>query len=85
MATNASSGPNRAAVLDGRPADETDRVRDVREPADQRADAERRADDGLSAAEARQRLDRYGPNAIQEERHSLLLEVLGHFWGPSPG
>ena len=39
---------------------------------------------GLSAAEADQRLDRYGPNAIEVKQESLLKKLLGYFWGPIP-
>ncbi|MGA8277370.1 MAG: plasma-membrane proton-efflux P-type ATPase [Rhodanobacteraceae bacterium] len=40
--------------------------------------------DGLSQAEAQQRLDRYGPNEIEDEKTNLLLKFLGYFWGPIP-
>jgi H+-transporting ATPase len=39
---------------------------------------------GLSEEEARRRLSVYGPNAIEEERESPLLEFLKRFWGPMP-
>ncbi len=56
--------------------------RDVRCDADRRTDSGRRPADGLSSSEAAERVGRYGRNAIQDERRSLLLEVAGHFWGP---
>ena len=59
-------------------------VDDVRNAEDRRADAQHGDADGLSSTEAAERLQRYGPNAIEEERHSILLEVLSHFWGPIP-
>jgi H+-transporting ATPase len=37
---------------------------------------------GLSSAEARQRLAKYGPNAIVEKEESLLRKIVGHFTGP---
>ncbi len=40
--------------------------------------------DGLSAAEAHQRLVRYGPNEIAEEKTNALLALLSYFWGPIP-
>jgi H+-transporting ATPase len=40
--------------------------------------------EGLSAEQARRRLDRFGPNALEEERRSALLKFLGYFWGPIP-
>ncbi|WP_102224260.1 plasma-membrane proton-efflux P-type ATPase [Acidimangrovimonas sediminis] len=39
---------------------------------------------GLTAAEADTRLARFGPNALQERRQSLLKRILGYFWGPIP-
>lgn len=40
--------------------------------------------DGLTAAQAAERLARYGPNEIEEKRRSALLTFLGYFWGPIP-
>jgi len=39
---------------------------------------------GLTAAQARQRLQRYGPNEIAERRRNPVLEFLGYFWAPIP-
>ncbi len=39
---------------------------------------------GLSGQEAAARLEKYGPNAIEEEKQSALLKFLGYFWGPIP-
>ena len=39
---------------------------------------------GLSEAEARHRLARYGPNEIPERQGRPLLTLLGKFWGPIP-
>lgn len=39
---------------------------------------------GLSSPEARDRLERYGPNEISEKKVSPLLTFLGYFWGPIP-
>ncbi len=39
---------------------------------------------GLSSAEAQQRLEQYGPNAVAEERRSPLLAFLSKFWDPVP-
>ncbi|NJO55691.1 MAG: HAD-IC family P-type ATPase [Rhodospirillales bacterium] len=41
-----------------------------------------KTDQGLSSAEAQQRLDRYGPNAIVEKEASFLSKVIGYFMGP---
>ncbi len=40
--------------------------------------------DGLSQAEAEQRLAQYGPNEIAEKSISPLLKFLSYFWGPIP-
>ncbi len=61
-----------------------DPVRDQRTDEDQRADASRADDEGLGAEQAADRLQRYGPNVLKEERHNLLLEIGSHFWGPIP-
>ncbi|MEJ2379053.1 MAG: plasma-membrane proton-efflux P-type ATPase, partial [Pseudolabrys sp.] len=39
---------------------------------------------GLSSEEAKARLAKYGENAIQEKRVSLLRKFFGYFWGPIP-
>src|SRR5262245_18377535 len=38
---------------------------------------------GLSNAEARERLAKYGPNALVEKEVSLLRKIVGHFTGPN--
>ncbi len=40
--------------------------------------------EGLTAAEAAQRLTKYGPNAIAEKTENPFLKFLGYFWGPIP-
>ncbi|MCL6438680.1 MAG: plasma-membrane proton-efflux P-type ATPase [Rubrobacteraceae bacterium] len=40
--------------------------------------------EGLTEQEARTRLERYGPNSLEEERRNILLELLSYFWGPIP-
>ncbi|HEX4086320.1 MAG TPA: plasma-membrane proton-efflux P-type ATPase [Chthoniobacteraceae bacterium] len=40
--------------------------------------------DGLSSAEAKQRLEKYGPNALDEKAENALLKFLSFFWGPIP-
>ncbi len=42
------------------------------------------APQGLTTAEARQRLAKYGPNMVAEERPHPLLLFLGKFWAPVP-
>jgi magnesium-transporting ATPase (P-type) len=51
------------------------------------AEVEKRLDtspDGLTAAEAKKRLAKYGPNEIEEESTSWLRALLAYFWGPIP-
>jgi len=40
--------------------------------------------DGLASAEAKTRLGKYGPNALEERTESALLKFLSFFWGPIP-
>jgi H+-transporting ATPase len=40
--------------------------------------------EGLSTEEARDRLARFGPNALVEHKQSVLVKLLGYFWGPIP-
>jgi H+-transporting ATPase len=39
---------------------------------------------GISASEAKKRLEEYGYNAIAEKKVNPLLKLLGYFWGPIP-
>lgn len=39
---------------------------------------------GLSSQQAAELLAKFGPNAIEEKKESLLLKILGYFWGPIP-
>ena len=39
---------------------------------------------GLSSDEAAQRLEQYGPNALEEQKVSTLRRLFGYFWGPIP-
>ncbi len=39
---------------------------------------------GLTRAEAKARLAKYGPNEIAEKRQSVLRQLLSYFWGPIP-
>lgn len=39
---------------------------------------------GLTSRQARERLARYGPNAVAEERPSFILALFGKFWAPVP-
>src|SRR5262245_33236789 len=39
---------------------------------------------GLSSGEIQERLTKYGPNALPEEKKSALSALLAYFWGPIP-
>jgi len=36
---------------------------------------------GLDSAQLRERLSKYGPNALPEEKKSALVALLAYFWG----
>jgi H+-transporting ATPase len=59
-------------------------VRDQRSGDDRRADERLGADQGIESGQARDRLERYGRNALEEEHRSVVVELLSHFWGPIP-
>jgi H+-transporting ATPase len=40
--------------------------------------------EGLDSAEAKKRLEKFGPNALEEKVENPLLKFLGYFWGPIP-
>ncbi len=41
-------------------------------------------DQGLSTADAKQRLEKYGPNALEEKKRSVFKQLFQFFWGPIP-
>ncbi|MCK5113414.1 MAG: plasma-membrane proton-efflux P-type ATPase [Phycisphaerae bacterium] len=42
------------------------------------------SDTGLTAADAKQRLEQYGLNALEEKKVSPITQFLRYFWGPIP-
>jgi H+-transporting ATPase len=40
--------------------------------------------DGLTQAEVQRRLEKYGPNALEEQKFNPILKFLSYFWGPIP-
>ena len=57
---------------------------DQRSEEDRRRDERLGPDQGLTAEQAATRLERYGPNALEERERHVLLELLSHFWDPIP-
>jgi H+-transporting ATPase len=39
---------------------------------------------GLTSAALQERLNKYGPNALTEEKKSALSAFVAYFWGPIP-
>ena len=39
---------------------------------------------GLNPGQPQERLNKYGPNALPEEKKSALSAFLAYFWGPIP-
>src|ERR1051325_2043814 len=75
--TRRSASPSRA----DRPAS---RNGEERSKSDLQADQRLGPDGGLSSAEAAARLERYGPNTLEERHRGVALELLSHFWQPIP-
>ena len=44
----------------------------------------RSSSEGLTQAEAQERLKQYGPNEIEERKTNPILKFLSYFWGPIP-
>jgi|GEM_PF-6457362 len=40
--------------------------------------------EGLSSQAAKQRIEKYGYNKIEEKKKSLVVQILGYFMGPIP-
>ncbi len=59
-------------------------VRDQRFEQDRLADKQLAPQGGLNGQQAAARLERYGENTLVEERRSVALELLSHFWAPIP-
>jgi H+-transporting ATPase len=53
-------------------------------PIEKLEDVLKASSEGLSQAEAKQRLDQYGYNEISEEKTNPYLKFLSYFWGPIP-
>ena len=56
----------------------------IPDPSDQVQSPQHAAAEGLSTAEATARFAQYGPNAITEQRTTLLQRLFAYFWGPIP-
>jgi H+-transporting ATPase len=63
-------------------SEEQTRLKDM--PVEQAMKLLSASEDGLSQAEAQQRLEKYGYNEITEKEISPILKFLSYFWGPIP-
>ncbi|NMM23730.1 MAG: plasma-membrane proton-efflux P-type ATPase [Phycicoccus sp.] len=80
-----TAGANQSSSSDSRPATTTDQKNDLTSmPMSEVEKQLGTSPDGLSQAEAKERLARYGPNEIAEHKTNPLLKFLGYFWGPIP-
>ncbi|MGB8622720.1 MAG: cation-transporting P-type ATPase, partial [Paracoccaceae bacterium] len=76
---NPAATPDTAAISDNE--NDQDLKTLPMEQVEKRLDA---SPDGLSGAEAERRLDKFGPNALEEKKTNPILQFLGYFWGPIP-
>ncbi|MGD0684553.1 MAG: plasma-membrane proton-efflux P-type ATPase [Streptosporangiaceae bacterium] len=66
----------------GRASDSRDDLKSLPVPEVQKRLAS--SPDGLTGAEAQERLATYGPNEIAEKKQNQFLKLLAYFWGPIP-
>jgi len=76
---HAASGTKAATAQDAPAPDDLETM-----PVQQTLDALHTSPEGLSSTEAKQRLEQYGPNALEEKEVSNLEKFLRYFWGPIP-
>src|SRR5665647_1855525 len=80
-----TAGATQSSSSDSKPATTTDQKNDLKSmPMSEVEKQLGTSPDGLSQAEAKERLAQYGPNEIAEHRTNPLLKFLGYFWGPIP-
>src|SRR5659263_651170 len=80
-----TAGANQSSSSDSKPATTTDQKDDLKSmPMSEVEKQLGTSPDGLSQAEAKERLAQYGPNEIAEHKTNPLLKFLGYFWGPIP-
>ncbi len=85
--SDTTSGPESSAGTDTNTDTDTDDQSEGRSRFEKMpiADLERElgvTGDGITSAEAAQRLTKYGPNALPEDKQNIILEFLSHFWDP---
>ena len=79
------AGATQSSSSDSKPATTTDQKNDLTSmPMSEVEKKLGTSPDGLSGAEATERLAHYGPNEIVEHKTNPLLKFLGYFWGPIP-
>ena len=80
-----TAGATQSSSSDSKPATTTDQKNDFKSmPMSEVEKQLGTSPDGLSQAEAKERLAQYGPNEIAEHTTNPLLKFLSYFWGPIP-
>src|SRR5665648_244093 len=80
-----TAGATQSSSSDSKPATTTDQKNDLKSmPVSEGEKQLGTSPDGLSQAEAKERLAQYGPNEIAEHKTNPLLKFLEYFWGPIP-
>src|SRR5665647_256904 len=80
-----TAGATQSSSSDSKPATTTDQKNDLKSmPMSEVEKQLGTSPDGLSQAEAKERLAQYGPNEIAEHKTNPLLKFLEYFWGPIP-
>jgi H+-transporting ATPase len=80
---NTSEGREASSVTKGKVAESTqNQSKDL--PVAELLKQLQTSSDGLSKAEAEQRLGKYGYNELPEKKENPLLKFLSYFWGPIP-
>src|SRR5665647_2571167 len=80
-----TAGATQSSSSDSKPATTTDQKNDLKSmPVSEVEKQLGTSPDGLSQAEAKERLAQYGPNEIAEHTTNPLLKFLSYFWGPIP-
>ena len=85
-ASGGSEGNNELAITVPRESEEKEKEEMASTDYNQCAEEflQTNPEEGLSSEEAQRRLQKFGVNALPEEKKDPCMEFLGHFWGPMP-